>query len=772
MKPGVYGVGDGLPTTAENNALMPFLIPTLDPAFDPYSVVYLDRTDDVPGVDTVYVSEHPDTLRVDKFALIDGEWEARGEAVGTAYLSLVGTVSGDNARLYGTTTPDEDETGANSVQRFEDTAAWDEDITLTAPTTITTAPLNTVYRGVVLAPEAWDPGEPAPSTLPTIQAPAKGLALAVGDDTNPTLGLTVASTADDAADLEVSATASSNPAVVPLDAITVTGEGAARTATITPSAAGTVGTSNVTFTVTDTTGQTATVTVKVGVSGEPTALHDVRYHTGSSDASTAIAVGNDFAIVADDEGNALRLFDLSRSGAFTKEWDFSNEIGTDDEIDIESAARVGDTIYWLGSHGNNKDSEYKAERSTLFTTTITGEGADTELTYDGTYSGLRLDLVDWATDAAPDLATACTIDGTLTNPDETTGCNIEGFELAPGSTTTGYLGFRAPLVDGNALVVPVTNIDQLPVGPSARAGATATFGEPIWLDLGGRTIRDLRKNADDEYLLTAGVPNDGDESLGWALYRWSGVAGEQPVLLRSLPSKSGAAGQEAGSWETIVEVPADVTENGGTVRLLSDNGTTDFYADGTEGKDLSPDALKKSLSAAFVIGGETPGVLTFDAASVAPGADLTVSGDGFEPGETVALELHSTPVSLGTAVADADGALSVTVTIPADAELGAHVVAASGAASGVQREGAITVALADAGNGSGNGSGDGSGNGADDPGAGNGSDNPGAGGSNGSDGGGLAATGAQVFLALGLAFLALVAGAALVVARRRSLNRI
>ena len=56
------------------------------------------------------------------------------------------------------------------------------------------------------------------------------------------------------------------------------------------------------------------------------------------------------------------------------------------------------------------------------------------------------------------------------------------------------------------------------------------------------------------------------------------------------------------------------------------------------------------------------------------GGQLTVSGTGFEPGETVQATLHSTPIDLGTVTADADGAVSLTFTVPADLEPGLHSV--------------------------------------------------------------------------------------------------
>jgi hypothetical protein len=58
--------------------------------------------------------------------------------------------------------------------------------------------------------------------------------------------------------------------------------------------------------------------------------------------------------------------------------------------------------------------------------------------------------------------------------------------------------------------------------------------------------------------------------------------------------------------------------------------------------------------------------------AVQPGGEITVGGGGFVPGHVVRLTLHSTPIDLGTAVADARGIVSAAVTIPQTVTPGVH----------------------------------------------------------------------------------------------------
>jgi hypothetical protein len=69
--------------------------------------------------------------------------------------------------------------------------------------------------------------------------------------------------------------------------------------------------------------------------------------------------------------------------------------------------------------------------------------------------------------------------------------------------------------------------------------------------------------------------------------------------------------------------------------------------------------------------------------TVVPGGSITVHGEGFLAGETVDITLRSTPIPLGSFTADADGEVTATVTIPADAEPGTHTIVMYGLTSHV-----------------------------------------------------------------------------------------
>ena len=211
-------------------------------------------------------------------------------------------------------------------------------------------------------------------------------------------------------------------------------------------------------------------------------------------------------------------------------------------MNIHASARAGNTIYWLGSLDNTNSGEVVPAHDTIFAATITGSGANTELTYLGSYTGLREDLIEWDnTNGAPLGLAASAAPGQA--GERANGFKLEGVEFLPGSSTEAYLTFRAPLEpactkDRNredlhphlALVIPVTNFSSL--FTDGNPGTThATFGTPLEWNLGGLSIRQIRKNAEGEYVIVASTANSSDTVF--QLWGWDGEPEDEPVLLNA-----------------------------------------------------------------------------------------------------------------------------------------------------------------------------------------------------------------------------------------------
>ena len=257
---------------------------------------------------------------------------------------------------------------------------------------------------------------------------------------------------------------------------------------------------------------------------------------GASDASAAVALDKDLIAVADDEDNTLRVYALT-GGMPVATFDMAAFLQTTlefPEADIEGASRVGDRVYWITSHGRNKDGKLRPNRYRFFATEIQRDGDKVslrpvgrpcktlvpQLLGDKALQGLGLREA-----AGDDLVKDAILERNrkrLAPKDE--GLNIEGLcGSADGKVL--YVGFRNPVPKDKALVVPMEN-------PLAviEQGRPAVFGRPLLWDLGGLGIRDMvYVEGLRAVFVIAGPYNEGRQ---FALYRWSGRADEQPVRVR------------------------------------------------------------------------------------------------------------------------------------------------------------------------------------------------------------------------------------------------
>ncbi len=423
----------------------------------------------------------------------------------------------------------------------------------------------------------------------------------IGDPTDPfnTLGIdfTVGDLETAAGSLIVTVVSSST-SVVPNANITLSGTGASRNIKVNPAA---VGYSNITVSVSDG-ALTTNYIINYAASAASVNPSTTRFLTGTSDASTTQTVDANYMLVGDDENQGLRLYNRQNSGLPVNSTDYSTQLGvtpTNPEVDIEGSVQVGNRIYWLGSHSNSANvGAARPNRYRLFATDVTGSGSGTTLSYVGRYDGLRTDLLAWDASNGHGLGAnyfglvASAAVGVIPEAPDGSGFNIEGMTMAPDNTTA-YICFRAPISPANnrtkALIVPVTNLTALVSGNPSTG--PATFGAPILLDLGGRGIREVKRNASGQYVIIAGPASDGND---FKIYTWTGNAVDVPEPR----SADLTALQTGGSIESIVTVP-DPLLSTSTLQVLADNGDTQYYGDGIGAKDL-PNANHKKFRSEMI----------------------------------------------------------------------------------------------------------------------------------------------------------------------------
>jgi hypothetical protein len=228
-------------------------------------------------------------------------------------------------------------------------------------------------------------------------------------------------------------------------------------------------------------------------------------YRGVCDASAAAPLDEHRFVTASDEENVLRIYDNEKGGLPLKTVDISRFLELDPskpETDLEGAARIGDRIYWMSSHSRNKHGHDRPDRKRFFATDIK-KGTAEIVPVGRPYKRLLEDLTADASLAKYGLA-----DASRLPPKEKGGLNIEGLAATPEGQL--LIGFRSPVPNGKALIIPLVNPQEVIQGKHAR------FGEAIELDLGGHGIRDMALKG-EKVMIIAGSAQGGGSSQ---LYDW------------------------------------------------------------------------------------------------------------------------------------------------------------------------------------------------------------------------------------------------------------
>ena len=232
-------------------------------------------------------------------------------------------------------------------------------------------------------------------------------------------------------------------------------------------------------------------------------------YRGMCDASAVVTLGSNYFVVADDEDNILRIYSREKGGLPVRAIDFARFLAVNPrspEADIEGAARIGDCIYWITSHGRNKNARQRPNRHRFFASTVVESNGAFDIKPVGRpYGSLLPDLAKDPKLAGFNLSVAATL-----APKTTGALNIEGLCATPEGHL--LLGFRNPVPQGKALIVPLLNPVELISGRPAR------FGSPILLELGGFGIRSIAASS-GRYLIVAGSRDGDGQSV---LYEWKG----------------------------------------------------------------------------------------------------------------------------------------------------------------------------------------------------------------------------------------------------------
>ena len=273
----------------------------------------------------------------------------------------------------------------------------------------------------------------------------------------------------------------------------------------------------------------------IGAANAKSAEEILTYY-GASDASAAVSVSEDTFVVADDENNVLRFYKTNHPYLPVFSYDLTELLNIEPEhpeADIEGATMVGDLIYWITSHGRNRNGKIRPNRYRFFATTVKVQNQNITIRPVGTPSKTlvhHLVKTETVRHLGLDRATQFGERNLKKLAPKKEGLNIEGLCASPDGKII-YIGFRNPRPVNKktgcaeALLIPLNNAKQVIEGAQEPI-----FGEPILWDLKGCGIRSMEySHFHKAYFIIAGPHN---EESNFALYRWSGKKDTPPSLVQ------------------------------------------------------------------------------------------------------------------------------------------------------------------------------------------------------------------------------------------------
>ena len=276
-------------------------------------------------------------------------------------------------------------------------------------------------------------------------------------------------------------------------------------------------------------------------------------YTGVTDGSAAVAIDATHFVTAYDEESVLRVFSKDAGGEASDKVDLRAFLGggKDADSDIEGATQIGNRSYWITSHGRSKSGKDRPEQRKFFALDHQASSSGVKLVPAGNpYARLLEDLV-----ADPRMDGFKLADASKLPPKEKGGLSIESLCATPEKTL--LIGFRNPIPEGKALLVPLKNPDQVITGQKAE------FGEPVRLDLKGLGLRDMAW-ADGKYIIIGGPFGGNGKSR---LFTWLGG--------NDAPREIAAVDLKGFNAESIV-IYGGSTKGG--FQLLSDDSSSDTKA--------------------------------------------------------------------------------------------------------------------------------------------------------------------------------------------------
>ena len=263
------------------------------------------------------------------------------------------------------------------------------------------------------------------------------------------------------------------------------------------------------------------------------------------------------------------------------------------------------------------------------------------------------------------------------------GVSIELYSAEPAAG-----GYDYTLAAGCPTLIDMLNFGHVRAfGASTEVCSFSSLAPGVWNVYSGQRVDGQSSAMQSDFFRVPSTPTISARVNANRTVTLSGIANSGELVHVQTSAYAGVCDvvASANTWSCTISPPSGLRSY---VAFAEDQG---FAADTGEGEPADNSyqghsaytapvsARVPRITPAAIPVVEQPkewGITLSGDGSYDPGDTVIVTGTNAPSGATVKFELHSTPTALGSVVADVDGSFRMRLTIPEDAEPGAHTIVA------------------------------------------------------------------------------------------------
>ncbi|MCS3442594.1 choice-of-anchor G family protein [Microbacterium phyllosphaerae] len=429
---------------------------------------------------------------------------------------------------------------------------------------------------------------------------------------------------------------------------------------------------------------TSTANASAAVAAQAAAQADASDDV-NADASTAAdsnsAASSESAATADSSTNASSEASANTNAAASASASANADASTDAVAEAAAQASAFADATAEGSAAADPAAEAAAESAaTATSSTAATADATSEANAGAAIAAQAAALADATTDTAAEASATS---------DASTSASSNASAAAIASASTDASSDAVATADASAAADPSAEVNT---NASASAAASAQADDDSNASVEAAAVAAALADATSTASAAADVTADAAASAAatddastdastTATTDANASAAAAAQAAAQTDATSTSAADASASADADPNASAAAAANASSSATASASAAADASAEATA--EASASATAEASASADAAADPTGDIaITIKVPVLERGAKQTAVGTGFEPGEEVTGVMTSAPIALGSQVADDEGTVTFTWTVPSDTDLGTHTVTLTGASSG------------------------------------------------------------------------------------------